>query len=71
MLLVNPILQNIAANRGLEEFQIKCDESTNPAAQRNQKTMRGKLYLTPVLASERIELDFTVFAAGADFNEAA
>lgn len=70
-LLVNPILENIASNRGLEEFQVICDASTNPPEQRNNKTMRAKLYMTPVLAAERIELDFTVFAAGAEFSEAA
>lgn len=68
-LLVNPTLQFIAQNQGLEKFSVICDETTNPPAQRNNKTMRGKIKLQPVLAAEIIEIDFALFAAGADFNE--
>ena len=66
--LVNPILEYIKGNRGLEEFKVICDESTNPPSQRQNKTMKGKLLLKPIDAAEIIELDFALFATGAEFT---
>jgi phage tail sheath protein FI len=66
--LVNPILGNIAANRGLSKFIVICDESTNPAAQRNNKTMKAKLKLEPIPGAEIIEQDFAVYDSGVEFT---
>jgi hypothetical protein len=67
--LCNKHLGDIAAKRGLESFKVKCDASTNPPAQRQRRTMKGKLYLTPIPGAEAIELDFAIFASGAEFSE--
>lgn len=67
-LLVNPILQNIQDARGLEKFKVICDETTNPPALRNQRRMNGKILLKPFSAAEVIEVDFALFAAGAEFT---
>jgi phage tail sheath protein FI len=67
--LCNKHLSDIASKRGLETFKVKCDASTNPAAQRQQRRMKGKLFLTPVPGAEGIELDFAIFASGAEFSE--
>jgi phage tail sheath protein FI len=67
--LCNKHLADIASKRGLETFKVKCDASTNPVALRQQRRMRGKLYLVPQGAAEGIELDFAIFAAGAEFSE--
>lgn len=67
-LLVNPILENIRANRGLERFQVVCDETTNPPAKQQQKAMNGKLLIQAINAAEIIELDFALFATGAEFT---
>jgi len=69
--LVNPILGSIASNRGLEKFEVIIGPAQNPAAQRRMKIMRGRLNLTPIDAAEQIEIDFAVFATGAEFDEAA
>lgn len=66
--LVNPILDYIKANRGLEEFRVICDASTNPPSQRQNKTMKGKILLKAIDAAEIIELDFALFATGAEFT---
>lgn len=62
---VNPILQSIAAGRGLETFSVKCDAETNPPALRAQKTMRGIVFLKHVDAAEIIEVDFALQSTGA------
>lgn len=67
--LSNKHLSDIAARRGLEGFKVKCDASTNPAAKRQKRTMKGKLYVIPVPGAEAIEIDFAIFASGAEFSE--
>lgn len=67
--LCNKHLSDIAARRGLEDFKVQCDASTNPLAQRQRRKMKGKLFLTPVPGAEAIELDFAIFASGAEFSE--
>ena len=67
--LVNPILGNIAANRGLSKFGVVINSTLNPPAQRRMKIMRGRLNLTPIDAAEQIEIDFAVFSTGAEFTE--
>ena len=62
---VNPILQSIAASRGLESFSVKCDAETNPPALRAQKTMRGVIFLKHIDAAEKIEIDFALQSTGA------
>lgn len=67
-LLVNPIMENIKAARGLEEYKVICNETTNTAALRNQRRMNGKILLKPFSAAEVIEVDFALFATGAEFT---
>lgn len=67
--LVNPILEGIAARRGLEEFSVKCDETTNPPAQRRKKIMNGQITLKPYNVVERLVIDFVIQATGTDFDE--
>lgn len=67
-LLVTPIMENIKANRGLDDFFVQSNIDTNPAAQRQQKVMRGKVGIRPIDAAEIIYVDFALFATGAEFN---
>jgi hypothetical protein len=69
--LCNDVLDVIKGARGIEEFKVICDSTTNPAVQRQNKTMRGKLLIKPVEAAEIIILDFALFATGANFDENA
>ena len=68
--IVQPIFDTMKARRGLESFQVICDESTNPPAQRDQNTMRGLILLKPTKAAEIIRVDFAVLSSGASFSEA-
>lgn len=65
--LVNPILQAIQDGRGLERFVIKCDDENNPPEVRAQKKLVGQILLQHIDASEVIEIEFALFATGAEF----
>lgn len=67
--LCNPILSNIAANRGLEKFEVRVDEALNPPSERRKKVLRGRLSLIPIDAAEILEVDFAIFSTGAEFTE--
>lgn len=67
--LVNAELETIKAGRGIEDFRVICDETTNPPEQRQRKTMRGKILIKPAEAAEIILLDFSLLATGASFDE--
>jgi phage tail sheath protein FI len=67
-MLVNEQLNAIKAGRGIAQFKVICDATTNPAEQRQQKTMRGKMIIEPVEAAEIIMLDFALTATGANFS---
>lgn len=66
----NPVLEEIASRRGLEEFKVTCNATTNPAAQRAKRIMSGRISLKPVEASERIVMDFAIQSVGTEFVEA-
>lgn len=67
--LVNPILENMKQDRGIARFFVLCDASTNPAQQRQNKTMRGIIKIEAVEAAEIISVDFALYKTGeADFN---
>ena len=68
-LLVNPVLEQIKAGRGIDEFFVSCNSSTNPVEQRQQGVMRGKIGVRPIGAAEIIYNDFALFATGAEFTE--
>lgn len=68
-LLCNAPLAGIAAGRGLVQFQVVCNESTNPPELRAQKTMRGKLVVQPQGVAEKISFDFSITSTGTVFSD--
>ena len=68
-LMVNPILEFIGANQGLEEFRVQADASTTPIELRRQRRMNGKIIIKPLEAAEAIGIDFGLLATGAEFTE--
>jgi phage tail sheath protein FI len=67
--LVSPYLRSIKARRGLEDFRVVCDETTNTPDRINNNDMVGKLFLKPTKTAEMIELEFTLLPTGATFEE--
>jgi phage tail sheath protein FI len=68
-MLVEPFLRNIATRRGIFDFRVVCDATTNTPYYIDQNVMRGKLLIKPTKAAEIIEIEFTLLPTGAEFDE--
>jgi len=67
--LVTPSLEFVKARRGLYDYRVICDETTNPAYLIDQNHMNGRLLLKPTKNAEVITIDFVVLSTGAKFSE--
>ena len=67
--LVEPILEGIRAQRGLQDFRVIADASINTPDVVRERKLIGKILLKPLNAVEVIEVPFALFAQGADFGE--
>lgn len=67
--LVEPILAQVQAQRGLQEFRVVCDESNNPAAVVDANQLRATIYIRPTKAAEIIIISTVLTAQGANFDE--
>jgi len=67
--MCNRHLSEIAAARGLDRFEVQCNSTTNTAFYLSTRRMRAKLFVLPRGAAEGIEIDFSIFATGAEFTE--
>jgi len=64
--LVNPILNNIRAQRGLTDFRVQLDDSPE-SIDRNE--LCGKIYIKPTRSLEYICVDFVLTNTGASFDD--
>lgn len=64
--LVNPILENIRAERGLTDFRVTVDNSPE-SIDRNE--LCGKIYIKPTRALEYICVDYVLTPTGASFTD--
>jgi len=67
--LVTPIFSDIQSRRGVYEFRVICDETTNPPEVIDRNEMHGRIYLKPTKAAEIILVDFVIVSTGASFDE--
>ena len=67
--IITPFLEDVASRRGIEDFSIIVDETTNPPAVVNRNELRGKILLKPVKVAEIIVVEFTLLPSGATFAE--
>jgi phage tail sheath protein FI len=63
--LVNPILDSIKKERGLNEFKVTV---SNDPEDIDANTLRGKIYIKPTRALEFIDLEFVITPTGASFE---
>jgi hypothetical protein len=63
--LVNPILDSIKKERGLNEFKVTV---SNDPEDIDANTLRGKIYIKPTRALEFIDLEFIITPTGASFE---
>jgi hypothetical protein len=63
--LVNPILDNIRAQRGLTDFRVVL---SNDPEEIDRNELTGQIFLKPTRALEFIQLEFVVMNTGASFD---
>lgn len=68
-LLCNSVMQEIQGRRGVTEYQVICDETTNTAAVIARNEMRGKILFVPTGVAEMITIDFVILNNQAQFSE--
>jgi phage tail sheath protein FI len=62
---VQPIMQTIQAQRGVQKFKVVIDTSTTTQVDVENNTIRGKIFLQPTRSLEFVSLDFVVSNSGA------
>lgn len=67
--LTEPFLQSVKDRRGLIDFQIRCDATTNTPDVVDRSEMRAIIFLKPTKAAEFIQIDFVLTSQGANFDE--
>jgi phage tail sheath protein FI len=67
--IVNPFLEQVQSNSGLNAFRVVMDESNNTPDVVDRNILLGQLFLQPTRTAEFIVLDFTIQPTGASFPE--
>lgn len=65
---VNPILESVKRERGLEDFKVVMDESNNTSETRDRNELYGEIFIKPTKAVEFIGITFTITPSGASFD---
>lgn len=65
---VNPILETIKRERGLEDFKVVMDDSNNTPETRDRNELYGEIFIKPTKTVEFIGITFTVTPSGAAFD---
>jgi len=65
---VNPILETVKRERGLEDFKVVMDSSNNTPETRDRNELYGEIFIKPTKAVEFIGLTFTITPSGASFD---
>jgi phage tail sheath protein FI len=67
--VVNPILEKVRQDQGIERFRVVMDTTTNTADLVDRNIMTGKIFLQPTKSAEFIDLSFIITNAGVSFGE--
>jgi hypothetical protein len=66
--LVIPVLEEVKTGRGLEDYKVIMDSSTNTPLMKSRKEAYGIIKLIPTNTAEKISMDFSLYASGASFQ---
>jgi len=66
---VNPILEKIRQDQGIDRFRVVMDATTNTPDLVDRNIMTGKIFLQPTKSAEFIDLSFIITNAGVSFGE--
>jgi len=67
--MAEPLLANVQARFGLEEYKLVLDETTTTADLRDRNVMYAKVFLKPAKSIEFIAIDFFITNSGASFED--
>jgi len=67
--IVNPFLEQVQSNAGLNAFRVVMDDSNNTPETIDRNMLVGQVFLQPARTAEFIVLDFVVQPTGAAFPE--
>ena len=67
--MVQPIMDIVKINRGLYDFRVIMDETTNTPDMIDRNQMVGQIYVKPTKTAEAILVNFNILASGAEFSE--
>ncbi len=67
--IVEPLLREIQARRGIEEFYVQCDARNNTEEVRARNELVASVFIKPAYAINFITLNFVATRAGLDFEE--
>ena len=67
--IVNPFLEQVQSNSGLNAFKVVMDETNNTPDVVDRNILYGQIFVQPTRTAEFIVLDFTVQPTGASFPE--
>ena len=67
--IVNPYLEEVQSNSGLNAFRVVMDETNNTPDTIDRNILYGQIFVQPARTAEFIVLDFTVQPTGATFPE--
>jgi len=66
---VNPILDKIRQDQGIERFKVVMDSTTNTPDLIDRNISTGKIFLQPTKSTEFIDLAFIITSSGVSFEE--
>ena len=67
--IVNPYMEQVQSNSGLNAFRVVMDETNNTPDTIDRNQLIGQIFVQPTRTAEFIVLDFTVQPTGASFPE--
>ena len=67
--IVEPLLREVQARRGLQDFRVQCDELNNTPEVIDRNEMVATIFIKPARSINFITLNFVATRTGADFEE--
>jgi hypothetical protein len=66
---INPILEKMQKNQGIEKFKVVCDDSNNTPETIDRNILVGDIYLQPTRTAEIFIFNFNITRSGVSFGE--
>ena len=64
-----PLLSDVKSRRGIIDYKVVCDETTNTALRVDRNELWCRIFIKPTKSAEIIQLDFVILAQGASVDE--